>query len=287
MNRRHFIKNIAIGTGTLLAAPIIHKTGILADNKNAIQGIEKYNSLIQTAINERWHYLSADELIVRIGMAFLKTPYLAHSLEKTPEQVVVNFDGLDCFTLVELSFNIARQIKLQQYNIADLKQLIKQTRYKNGEIIDYSSRLHYTSEWIIENTKNNLITDITKELGGIEHQFNYNFMSSNYKLYPALKNDKTDLLTKIKNNEEQLNSTPMYIIPTNKIKSVLRKINDGDIICIAISKQGLDYGHLGIAFYRKLLHASSKKKEVVIDNSINDFVSQYKNSIGITILRVM
>jgi len=289
MNRRNFIKNISISTAVVFTAPIISKANIFVDDKNTIviPGIEKYNSIMQTAINEKWHYLSIDELIVRIGMSFLKTPYLAHSLEKSPEQIVVNFAGLDCVTLIELSFNIARQIKLQTYKIDDLIQLILQTRYKNGEIIDYSSRLHYTSDWIIENIKNNLITDITKELGGIEHQFNYSFMSSNYKLYPALKNDKTNtLLTKIKNTEKQLNSNTMYIVPTNKIKTIAKKINDGDIICIAISNKGLDYGHLGIAYYGKLLHASSKNKEVMLENTdINNFIANYKNSIGVTILR--
>ncbi|MCL2038928.1 MAG: DUF1460 domain-containing protein [Bacteroidetes bacterium] len=285
MNRRNFIKSISIGAGVVLTSPIL-KINVFADNKNTIAGREKYNSIIQTAIDERWHYLPIDELIARISISFLKVPYLAHSLEKHPERVVINFAGLDCVTLVELSFNMARQIKLQRYNIDDLEKLIMQTRYKNGKIIDYSSRLHYTSDWIIENTKNNLVADITRELGGIEHQFNYNFMSNNYKLYPALKNDKTNtLLTKIKNNEEQLNLNKMYIIPTNKIRTISKKIKDGDIICIAISNKGLDYGHLGFAYYEKLLHASSKNKEVVLDSSISSFVTNYKNSIGITILR--
>ena len=282
MNRRIFIKNILISSSFLITAPMISKNNVFGAN---IVGIEKYNSLIKSAIEEKWHHIPITDLISRIGVYFLNTPYVAHTLEKKPEQVVINFDGLDCFTLVELSLNIARQIKQQRYEFDDLKELIQQTRYKNNTIIDYSSRLHYTSDWIIENIKNDVIIDITKELGGTEHQFNYSYMSVNYKLYPALKNDKTDLLNKIKNNEEQLNQNKMYIIPTDKIKSIRNKIKDGDIICIGISNIGLDYGHLGIAYNGKLLHASSKMKKVILDSPIANFVKNYKNNIGITILR--
>jgi hypothetical protein len=285
MDRRHFIKNISIATGLIITAPVANKINIFA-NSNTIDGIETYNLLIQKASEEKWYYLPIGELISRVGMYFLKTPYVAHTLEKTPEQVVIDFTGLDCFTFTEISLNIARQIKQQRYNADALKELIQQTRYRNGKIIDYSSRFHYTSEWIIENAKNSIITDITRELGGKKHQFNYRFMSSNYRLYPALKNDKTGkLLQEINQTEKQLNQKTMYIIPTSQIKSIQNKIEDGDIICIGISNTGLDYGHLGIAYNRRLLHASSKKKEVTFDNSISKFIKNYKNNIGITILR--
>jgi len=286
MNRRSFIKNISIGAGLIITTPVVNRANILTSNSNTIAGIEQYNSLIQMAIVEKWHYTSIGELISRIGMYFLKTPYIAHTLEKTPEQVIINFSELDCVTFVEVSLNIARQIKNQMYKINTLKDFIQQTRYRNGEIIDYSSRLHYTTEWIIENTKNTIYEDITKELGGQEHQFNYSFMSSNYHLYPALKDAPEELLHKIKEIEKQLNKKQMYIIPTHRIRSIQNKIEDGDIICIGISNEGLDYGHLGIAYNKRLLHASSKFKAVTLDKSINDFVKNYKNNIGITVLRV-
>ena len=79
-------------------------------------------------------------------MSFLKTPYLGGSLEKNPEQIVINFDGMDCVTFVENVFNIARQIKSQRYDITDLVDKITQTRYRDGVLEDYASRLHYTSE---------------------------------------------------------------------------------------------------------------------------------------------
>jgi len=161
-------------------------------------------------------------------LSFTKTPYVGSTLEQKKEEVVLNFDGLDCFTLVEVAMNIARQIRARVFEIEDLVAKTLKTRYRNAEIIDYTSRLHYTAEWLLENEKNGILTDITKKLGGIEHKFNFNFMSKNYRQYQALKDDKSGtLLEKIKEIESQLNHHTFYIIPRNDVIKVQRKLEDG------------------------------------------------------------
>lgn len=131
-----------------------------------------------------------------------------------------------------------------------------------------------------------MFKDITKELGGVEHQFNFGFMSKNYQKYPILAQDTTNLRQQIQKIEDNLNSKTYHIIPLNKLKVAQSDIKDGDIITIAISTNGLDYGHLGLAFNGKLLHASSKKKEVILDSSIYDYVRKDKKNIGVSVLRL-
>ena len=45
--------------------------------------------------------LPTGELMVETARFFLGTPYVAGTLEKEPEDLVVNLHGLDCMTLVE------------------------------------------------------------------------------------------------------------------------------------------------------------------------------------------
>jgi hypothetical protein len=207
-------------------------------------------------------------------------------LEYTPEEVVINFTELDCMTYVENTLNIARQIRNKHFKIGDLVENIRQTRYSKGKIIDYSSRLHYTADWINENQNNGIIKDITKELGGSEYQFEFSFMSNHYKRYKMLTGQNGDeLRRKISETEKQLNLIPSYILPINKIRRSVRQIEDGDIIAIATSTKGLDYVHIGFAFDGKFLHASSVKKAVVLDTTIFNYVRNYKKCIGISVLR--
>ena len=44
----------------------------------------------------------ADNAMLKYGLSFLKTPYVAHTLEVNDEEkLVVNFDEVDCTTFVE------------------------------------------------------------------------------------------------------------------------------------------------------------------------------------------
>ena len=286
MTRRTFLTTALLTSGITLLPKNIFALQNEDTSPYTFIGNDTFEALITKAQNQKWHLMPLGDLICRIGMSFIKTPYLANSLEKHPEQVIVNLNGMDCVTFVENSLNIARQIKAQRYDIATLIENTQQTRYRNGHLDDYASRLHYTADWMYDNVKKGTWKDVTKELGGVEHKFNFGFMSRNYKKYPMLKDDTTKtLLEKIKATEHELNNRTHYIIPNANIKKAQRNIEDGDIVTIAISTDGLDYGHLGIAFNKQLLHASSVKKEIVVELSIDKYIETYKNNIGISVLR--
>lgn len=248
-------------------------------------------SILQKAKENKWHHLNYSNLIISIASEFIGTPYIGGTLEGGYEVCRINLNGLDCVTFVENVLNLSRIIKQEKYSIDDLFEAITQTRYRNGIIEDYTSRLHYTADWIYQNVKNQILQDITPQFGGERIKFAVDFMSKNPKYYTSLVNNP-DLISKIESQEKEINSRTYYNIPKSKINKIENKLQEGDIICILTNKPGLDYAHLGLVYKdsngsTKLMHASLSQKKVVIDTSITEYLDTVKSHIGITVLRPM
>lgn len=281
MTRRDFFYSLVGITAVLFA-----RTDKLLSQEETLSSTAKiFSEIITHACRQKWHSMDISDLISRIAVSFVDTPYVAGTLDRNEvEEAVVNLEELDCVTFVENSLCIARCIKKQHFRFSDLVDEVIYTRYRDGNIGDYTTRLHYTSEWIINNIKKGVVEDITESLGGTKHKFNINFMSNNIEFYPALQNNK-QYIQKIKNIEEFLSEQTFFVIYKRNIKSVMKKLRDGDIILIATSAKGLDYSHIGLLFNRKMLHASSKHKKVLIDKSLDVYIRGNKKAIGITVLR--
>lgn len=243
--------------------------------------ISKYGKLAKS--------LPINDLMVKIALEFVGTPYVSNTLEGEPERCSVNLKGMDCVTFFENSLNIARFLKNGENKTELLGKYTLQTRYRNGIITDYSSRLHYTADWIFQNVQNKIIKDVSKDLKGQPIKFNVNFMSKNPIYYSALKSHP-QLISKIKSFEDTINTRTYYYVPSVKIKNIENKLKNGDIIAIVTSKQGLDYSHTGMIYVdvkgnRRFLHASSSQKKIVIDTTISEYIKKVKSDIGITVLR--
>lgn len=275
----------------LLIASLASATFIAQDKSGNNKILSK---LVAKAKSEKWQKLKQEERIPLIAKSFLGIKYTAGTLENPEKEVcLVNLEGLDCFTFVEAVININRLIIDQRYNSDSLYDYVQQTRYRTGADLNnlkYTDRLHYTSEWLIQNEKSNLFNDITKELGGEKIKFNLGFMSQNPKFYPALVK-YPEYIPIIEKTEKYINSKEFYYIPKDKVKSIENKLKSGDIILIATSKKGLDYSHLGFAYREtdgtmRLLHASTKQKEVIIDKTISEYLAQNTSATGINVLRM-
>ena len=170
-----------------------------------------------------------------------------------------------------------------------IKENVINTRYRDGKIDGYISRLHYTSEWIIDNIKRGNYIDITKNLGGKKFNPEVYFMSKNPKYYKQLRNNGK-LIKEIESIENEINTNNLYYIPKNQIKEVEDNIQNGDIICFTTNINGLAYGHLGFAYREnnklKLLHASTNSNKVIIDEELHKYISKVKKHSGITVIRV-
>lgn len=245
-----------------------------------------------------WHYAQTNHLkeqetgerISSIARFFLDTPYKSNTLNTADgEKLIVNLRELDCVTFVE---NVLALAFLPEYTSSSedaFKKNLQKIRYRDGTIEDFTSRLHYSSDWLYEMQQNLLLKDITADLGGIKHTKEINFMSGHHELYPALKNNP-QLLTKIKNMEDSINKRTRYYIPKSDIDKVYSKIKAGDIILITTNIAGLDTSHLGIAILYNgtihLLHASSEYKKVMISLSpLKEYMAGIRSQSGIIIGR--
>lgn len=217
---------------------------------------------------------------------FIGTEYKGGTLDISQDEMcVLNLDGMDCVTFFEnsLAFTRSSQHK-NNFDTFLIKNEIINTRYRNNKVDGYLSRLHYSSEWILENTKDGSLIDVTKDLGGIKFSPQLNFMSKNNHLYKYL-ND----IDKMKKIEENINSNEFYFIPKENVKKIEGQLNSGDIVFIKTNVKGLDYSHVGIIDKSdgsaRLLHASSKNGKVLIDTTISEYLKPHKTQTGITILR--
>lgn len=227
-------------------------------------------------------------LVVKAGSFFKETPYVGQTLEKEPEQLVVNLRELDCTTFAENCLAISRTIKSENPSFEKFTHELQNIRYRNGEIDGYPSRIHYFSDWIFESNKKNLVKDISKEIANIPYPLQVNFMSAHPKSYIQLKD--TTLIPVIAGQEKEITSRQMFYIPEEKIAEFEHLLNDGDIAGITTGIKGLDISHVVIlqrvAGRIHILHASSDAKKVVLsEETLEDYLKNSKPATGIMVAR--
>ncbi len=231
---------------------------------------------------------SLPTIIKQITHSFLGTPYIARTLEgNKTEKLVCRFDGVDCTTLVEnvLALSITKK-KQADFNF--FKDELTRIRYREGTINGYSSRLHYFTDWIYENSKRGILKDITQELGGIPLGKTINFMTAHTNLYPSA--ETPEVWDELRTFEDSINQRSYFYIPTFDIQKIEPLLNDGDIIGITSAIEGLDCNHMGIinkiGNRAYLLHASSVQKEVELSEvPLSQYVAGNKNNNGIMVVR--
>ena len=241
----------------------------------------RFSSSDQKVLNSFWKY--AEEH--RLG----NLPVNERIPSIREELPVINLHELDCVTFVE---NVLALAFLEQYNQQSTEAFVQniiRLRYRNAEIVDYTSRLHYSSDWLYEMQQAHLLTDITQFAGGIPYSKQICFMSEHSQKYPQLQKDSS-LLKKIRTIETAINQRTYYYIPKDKINEACNKIKNGDIILITTHIKGLDTSHLGFAWKKEgktyLLHASSKGKQVMISSlPLQEYMEGIDSQSGIMLAR--
>jgi len=226
-------------------------------------------------------------LMVKIGTFFKGTPYVAHTLEVTPEQLVVNLREMDCTTYVENCLAIAKTIQSGKNTFEQFASELQKIRYRGGTIDGYPSRLHYFSDWIYDNQKKGLVKDISKEIANTPYNKTINFMSTHPAAYQQLK-DNSQLVPIIAQQEKDISTRKMYYIPEDKLAEVENKLQEGDIVGITTNIKGLDIAHMGLLVRVNgrihLLHESSVAEKVVVSKeTLEDYLLNSKSATGIMV----
>jgi len=229
------------------------------------------------------------DLMLKVGGFFKETPYVAHTLEKKDEQLVINLREMDCTTFAENCLAISRTIKSESQTFDQFCAELQFIRYRDGLINGYPSRLHYFCDWIFNNAKKNLIEDMSEEIVQTPFPKQINFMSSHPDSYRQLK-DSIPLVEAIAAQEKLISARKMFFIPETRIAEIESKLMDGDIAGITTEIEGIAIQHVVILVRQEgrihLLHASSKAEKVVVsDLTLEEYLLNSSTASGIMLAR--
>lgn len=243
----------------------------------------------------------AEHPMLYFGKKFVGVPYVAHTLEGgDSEHLIVNLRGLDCTTFVETILALTLCDAHSQRTFADYCHWLTQIRYRQGQLTDYTSRLHYFTWWGEDNEQMGFVTSIqptpeTASVFSATQTLNINYMSTHAQSYRQLKTHP-EFVSVVRRQEQAGKGKRYPFIPKSKVgmaqSSALGKaVHDGDIISMLTSKPGLDTSHIGIAVWQNghlhLLNASSLYKRVVLDTTtFYDYQLKQSSQTGIRVYRV-
>lgn len=228
-------------------------------------------------------------LIPEIGRYFIGNEYVDHTLEVNDEEkLIVNLRELDCTTYAENLLALARTLKSENQTFEQFAKEIKKIRYRDGNLDQYPSRLHYFSDWIYNNKDNNLVTTPADSFGN-PFPNKVNFMSTHPDSYKHLKKNP-DYVSVIVQQEKAINQKNYFYLPKEKIAEYEHLLKEGDIIGLTTSINGLDVAHVGVLVEQNgklhLLHASQSNRKVEIsDEPISSFLKPNSKNTGIMIAR--
>lgn len=243
-------------------------------------GTEKYHTFMDSVATKKVNQIirsdvipssgeNHGEVISRVSSAFLGTPYLADTLiggPGTPEALVVNFNGVDCFTLADYVEALTRSHDQKSflYNLA-------QVRYTGGNV-NYLSRRHFFSDWFATAPHN--ARDVTPDI------------SPNYAVADKQLNRKPgggEYIPSLGIHPRRINYIPGKAIS----QKVLDHLKTGDYVGVYSPLEGLDVSHVGIVvrhdgrvWFRNASSLAANRK--VVDSP---FLEYMRVKPGIVVLR--
>ncbi len=248
-------------------------------------------------INAELTYCGADfesisERMVMAVEGMIDTPYEEGLLEHgTKEELVIELTKTDCILFVESALALTHNSLSSYPSFRNFSSIVRELRYRRGIVNGYSSRIHYTSEWISQGEKNGYFREITAQLGGEKVNQEFSFMSNNAKLYKQLSSSQTEVI-KIRTIERQLSSQGGYsVIAKSKVKDITSQLMSGDIIAFTSRVKGLDISHVGVVYIDgdrvTFIHASSSAEMVIIHpTSLVEYLDEMSSISGIRVIRL-
>lgn len=235
----------------------------------------------------------ANALVEFYARQLLGTPYVAHTLEGDEEMLTINIHQLDCLTFIESLYALTRATLAGRYSWRDYADNIENVRYRGGEMGDYSSRIHYISEWVIDNHVRGNLVEVTPDLPHVAYMVkNIDYMTTHPDSYRQLKNNP-EMVEKIRHFELRNHRFPYLKRSWLNDKGVKAALRSGDFVSLVTKADGLDVSHNGIIIVDEkgdpyLLDASMSGGKVMLEGKpLFKFLERSKNNIGIRVFRIM
>ncbi|MBS4769771.1 DUF1460 domain-containing protein [Carnobacteriaceae bacterium zg-ZUI240] len=216
---------------------------------------------------------SEEEKLDLVSNYFKATPYVANRLvgdATTDEQLVLDLNGLDCFTYVDYIEAFKRSSNIDEFISA-----LRDVRYINGEVT-YLKRKHFFSDWFSE--PSTVATDVLAQ-----PEYADIIKSEDVAINQGANGPYIQGLAV---RQRTIN----YIPRENLTEETLKKLKTGDYIGLRTSIAGLDVTHCGIVIQKEdgtyMRHASSQSAyKQVIDQKLTDYFDVYKRPTGILVFR--
>lgn len=290
-SRRVFLSNLL---ATLAMLSSCRYASAAAEPIVVFKGESVFHRICAKAKAEKWATLPIGELMGKIALELEGTEYVANTLELSVDRELcsVNLTALDCVTFFETTLGFARMLKNGGSTPSDLLAEVTHTRYRSGIVGDYTSRLHYTTDWFYDNEKKGVIKMLSQLPGAQPFKQKVGIMTSNAASCPQLA-AHPELVEKIKAQEAAINKRSMKFIPMDKVAAVEPLLKTGDIVGLCTGEPGLDVAHTGLVLrsadgVAHFMDASSRKatmKVVIEPGPISTSVSRNKKLTGVMFAR--
>lgn len=220
----------------------------------------------------------------------LGLPYQADMLdEPKTESLQVRTDSSDCVIYVETSLALAMTTLQGDTTYQQFQKNLQLLRYREGKINGYFSRLHYFTDWLMDNEKKGTITLISQQWPGAVKMDSVFFMSHHLASYPKLAQSES-LTALIKKKEKQLSASGITYIPKKLLPKYVKKIQSGDVIAFVTTVRGLDISHTALAYrdgdFITFMHANPKHGVIIEPLGLLAYVYGRKSLKGIIIARL-
>jgi hypothetical protein len=249
MTRRELFRYATLGTlGILGSSALAQSAKWVQEQLPHFEGQDVFTQIVMKASAENWSKLPIGELMGKIAMELKGTPYVGFTLElsKDTEYCVVNLKGLDCVTFFEDSLCMARMIKRGKSSPEDLISEVQTTRYRGGKMGDFTTRLHYTTDWFVDNQKKGVVKILTPELPGAEpFSQKVGIMSEHPGHYRQLV-AHPEFIPIIRLTEERINARSLKYLPMDKLAAAEHLLQTGDIVGVTTTEEGIDIAHTGL-----------------------------------------
>ena len=275
-------------TPTLFIVALLAGMFCFSGAKAQNQNLKSYKEIMSELYRSR--DLSMNELITKAALMRLETPYVANTLERDDkEELYVNIHETDCILFVESCLALAQTAKSGDTTYTNFCRKIQELRYRNGVVDGYPSRMHYTSEWLLQAEKKGYLSEQSKEIANTHLNQKFSFMTEKSDRYKHLKGNAANI-AKIKQAEDYLNAHEYWYIPNDQIAKHAHKLQTGDIFGFCTSTKGLDLSHVGIVYWDNgrltFIHASYGAMKVVIETkTLEEYAKSGKSTIGIRVAR--
>jgi hypothetical protein len=236
---------------------------------------------------------------VRVGELAVGSPYEAYTLEQyirdggdplATEPLTLSLTKFDCVSLVESCLAVSRVARGGGAPSWDgFGREVERMRYRDGQRGDYTTRLHYFSEWIADGARRGLVRDLGAELDGVADARPLRFMTQHRASYVALKDDR--VFKAISAMERRLDGRARRVVPTERISAFADRIETGDVLGFATSIPGLDVTHSAMAYrdgegVLRVLHAPLSGGSVEVSRTtLPEYVAALKRGTGILVAR--